>query len=89
MKKDENGVYRFESNNQVPFDDYLEEAGVSDETRAKCKVARDIDTAAFAAEYRERMKNHVPDAEERYEMRAAFGPGASVVNVFTGQRFET
>lgn len=28
---------------------------------------------------------HVPDAEEMYEMRAAFGEGVEVVNIITGQ----
>jgi hypothetical protein len=28
-------------------------------------------------------------AEEAYEMRAAFGPGQEVVNIFTGKRYHT
>ena len=28
-------------------------------------------------------------AEQAFEMRAAFGPGATVVNVITGERFTT
>lgn len=36
--------------------------------------------------YKERMKNHVYTEEELYEMKSAFGAGAEVVNVFTGER---
>jgi len=36
--------------------------------------------------YRKRMANHKPSAEELCEMRAAFGPGTTVVNVLTGKR---
>jgi hypothetical protein len=32
------------------------------------------------------MANHVPSSEELFEMRAAFGEGAEVVNVLTGRR---
>ncbi len=39
-------------------------------------------------EYRKARENYVPSAEEMYEMQAAFGPGAVVVDVITGQRFQ-
>jgi hypothetical protein len=48
-------------------------------------AARDTETRKFLAAYRERMAGHVPDDEELAEMRAAFGPGATVVNAITGQ----
>jgi hypothetical protein len=48
-------------------------------------AAREAETAAFLTAYRERMANHVPDAEELYALHAAFGPGARIVNVITGQ----
>lgn len=51
------------------------------------QAAYDTNTAAFLREYRARMANHVPSAEELFEMRAAFGPGATVVNVVTGQEY--
>lgn len=35
--------------------------------------------------YKAAMANHVPSAEEMYEMRAAFGEGATVVDIITGQ----
>ena len=37
-------------------------------------------------EYREARKNHEPSAEEIFEMTAAFGPGAEVVDIITGQK---
>lgn len=36
-------------------------------------------------EYRKKMENHHPDAEQMAEMRAAFGAGETVVNIITGQ----
>jgi len=82
---DSEGVIRWKSNDRVPFDDLLENAGVDTDTRQRCRVARDADTEKTLSEYREAMKNHVPSDEEMYEMRAAFGPGAKVVNVITGK----
>lgn len=86
--KDEHGVYRWKSNDRVPFDDMLECWNLDEETLQKCKDARDADNAAFFAEYRERMKDYEPSDEERFEMRAAFGEGAEVVNVITGKRIK-
>lgn len=51
------------------------------------QAAYDTNTTAFLREYRARMANHVPSAEELFEMRAAFGPGATVVNAITGQEY--
>lgn len=42
-------------------------------------------TDAFLADYRKRMENYVHSDEEMFEMRAAFGPGAKVVNAITGK----
>jgi len=42
-------------------------------------------TEGFIEDYKKRMANYKPDEEELVEMRAAFGEGATVVNVFTGQ----
>ena len=36
--------------------------------------------------YKERMKDHVYDEEELYEMRCAFGAGTTVVDVITGRK---
>ena len=43
------------------------------------------------AEYRVAQQNRTPEqiAEERFEARAAHGPGVEIVNIFTGERFTT
>ena len=48
-------------------------------TRAK----REEQTTAFLRDYR---KNHRTTEEEKNEMRAAFGPGQTVINIITGER---
>ena len=61
---------------------------VTDKVDAEAtQKARDAEVEKSISEYRERMKNHKPSAEEMFEMRAAFGPGAKVVDVFTGQTY--
>jgi hypothetical protein len=79
------GVYRWNLNDRIPFADLLTEVGIAPNVIERCKVVRGQEDAAFIAEYREQMKNHVYSEEEKYEMRAAFGEGTTVVNVFTGQ----
>jgi hypothetical protein len=51
------------------------------------KAASDAATAEAVARYRE-AQPAVPSAEELAEMRAAFGPGAKVVNVMTGREVQ-
>ncbi len=47
--------------------------------------ARRSEVDAFLSEYRDRNAGRKHSAEELSEMRAAFGPGARMVNVITGQ----
>ena len=80
---------RWNSNDQVPFDDMLEcfqhLGWITALERENSARARDADTEAFLEDYR---KNYTgPSEEERAEARAAFGAGAEVVNVFTGHRY--
>jgi hypothetical protein len=87
----ENGIPRWRSNQQVPPLDILDVWKLhGDPTMvfdyAASEIAKEADDDRFIAAYRERMRNHVPSAEELFEMRAAFGAGATVVNVITGQR---
>jgi hypothetical protein len=82
-----NGVPHWKSNNQIPPKDILEfwaYSGLSFDFE-QAEIARELETDRFLAEYRVRMANHVPSDEELYEMRAAFGPGETVINVITGQ----
>ena len=38
--------------------------------------------------YREDRRNYEPSPEEIFEMMAAFGPGAEVTDILTGQTFK-
>lgn len=60
--------------------------GISYEEWAATAQARAEETAAFLEKYREAQKGREVSDEERFEMRAAFGEGAEVVNVITGRR---
>ncbi len=86
--QDDEGVWRWKSNDHVPFEDMLECWNLDQETMEKCLLAREKDTSEFLAEYREQMKNYKPSAEEMFEMRAAFGEGTKVVNVITGKEIQ-
>lgn len=80
------GVIRWNSNNQVPPADCVALAahiGLPVDVVAST-AARDADTSAFLAAYRKRQPRRA-SAEERAEMRAAFGRGTKVVNVITGR----
>ena len=52
------------------------------------KKKRDAQTERSLKAYRESRKNHSYSAEELYEMRAAFGSGATIVDVITGQKIK-
>jgi hypothetical protein len=87
VRVDEEGIARWISNGHaVPRESalILHGLGLALDIGAT-KAAEEAETREFLAAYRERMAGHVPDAEELAEMRAAFGPGATVVNVITGQ----
>ena len=79
---DTDGLVRWDSNNQIPFEDKLLEMGFSLETINKCGAARTAETIALI--------KSIPDVpmtdEERFEARAAFGPGTTVVNILTGRK---
>ena len=70
----------------------LKDAGLVDETTVtRTAVAREIHTTKFLEEYRTAQLNRTAEqiAEERFEARAAMGPGETVVNIITGERFTT
>ena len=88
--RDEFGPHvRWKSNDRVPFDDMLEcfvaLGWINNQERENSNAARDADTEAFFAEYRANYRG--PSEEELFEARAAFGAGATVVNVITGDRY--
>lgn len=70
----------------------LKDAGLVDETTVtRTAVARDIHTTAFLAEYRIAQLNRTAEQirEERFEARAAMGPGVEMVNIVTGEKYTT
>ena len=77
------------------MDDAMEElhsAGlVSDDCVAITRDQRDEWTERSLAEYRTAQAQRTPEqiAEERWEARAAMGPGVEMVNIITGERFIT
>lgn len=86
----EGSVFTWLSNDRVPANDILELAAhIGIEFNMENSVAkREADQAAFLAEYIEGQANRSEEqlAEERFEMRAAFGEGETVVNIFTGEK---
>lgn len=81
-------VFRWASNNAVCPVDACQEYAIPADLAAQA-AARDAELTAFAAAYRAARRGRRPSAEERYELRAAFGPGQTVVNVLTGERTRT
>ena len=70
----------------------LKDAGLVDQqTVTRTAVARDIHTTAFLKEYTIAQKNRSAEQirEERFEARAAMGPGVEMVNIITGEKYTT
>lgn len=79
-------IVRWVSNDSVIPQDIAEAAGWA--YQDEMNEARDRQSAAAIEQYIKAQANRTPDqiAEEEFEMRAAFGPGTEVVNIFTGKR---
>ena len=87
---DEYGVAYWASNdNAIPQEvaEKAEYAGLPI-NRELTRQLEEEQSARSIQAYRERMKNHVYTAEELYEMRCAFGEGATVVDVITGRKIQ-
>jgi hypothetical protein len=86
---DNNGVIRWNSSGNVPPADILAEflaAGmVSPEEVLRSTAMKEEEDTAFLRAYIARRQKTGYSEEEMYEMRAAFGPGETVVDMFTGQ----
>lgn len=80
------GVVRWKSNDRIPHDDMLEKMEYigCEFDRIKSNEVRDQEVAVELAELRK--QKYTPSEEELNEMRAAFGAGATVVNVLTGEK---
>lgn len=88
---EEDGAAKWASNGNYLPDDVVEKllfAGATFFSPEATAAKREEQEVQWLAEYRKAMQNHVPSAEERYEMEAAFGKGAKVVNVITGEEME-
>jgi hypothetical protein len=85
-------VIRWKSNNNIPpeecLDAFLKVGYITQQEHDNSNEQRGIEVAIRLQEYAVSMRNYVPSAEERYEMEAAFGKGAKVVNVITGQQVQ-
>ncbi len=80
-------TWRWCSNDSVIMLDVCRDYGIPCDTKAQ-EAARNGYVDAFLAEYRA-SQPATPSAEEQYEMRAAFGPGKTIVDVITGRKFTT
>ena len=70
----------------------LHDAGyISSITVEATAIARDRYVQRTLAEYAVAQRNRTAEqiAEERYEARAAMGPGVDMVNIFTGEKYTT
>lgn len=77
----------YNSIGRVVMDDMAEKielAGLPIDREATAE-ARAIEVEKSVREYRESMKDHRYSAEEIFEMQAAFGRGAKVVDAITGR----
>lgn len=82
---DENGIAR-NCIGRTLHDDMLEKvAMVSDKVNVEAtRAARDEETAKVIEAYRASYTG--PSEEEMFEMRAAYGKGTTVVDIFTGKK---
>ena len=84
---DENGIAK-NCIARILHDDMLEKvAKVSDKVNIEAtRAARDEETAKVIEAYRASYTG--PSEEEMFEMRAAFGTGTKVVDIFTGKKIK-
>ena len=91
----ENDVLIWNSNDRHPMDDlmsrWLELGLVTDVQFYATEVARDEQNAMFIEEYKMNQANRSAEqiAEQRFEARAAMGPDVDMVNIFTGEKWNT
>lgn len=85
---DEAGCLRWTTGNAVPSWSF-DEAGL--EMTSTQKAAYEASTRRSIEAYQERELERSPEEveEQRAEARAAFGPGETVVNILTGERYVT
>jgi hypothetical protein len=80
-------VIRWNSNDRIPFEDMLQnfvDAGWITAQELRNSVEQRVAEDRVAIE-QYRKNRRAPSAEELFEMRAAFGAGAIVVDALTGE----
>ena len=86
------GIVRWISSDNIPFDDmlakFVAEGRITSKEAELSAEQRKIETALALKQYAERNKGRKLSDEERFEMRAAFGEGAEVVNIITGDTYK-
>lgn len=80
-------TWRWCSNNSYLMLDTCAKFGVPCDPVAQ-EAARSAQVDKFLESYRKNQPA-TPSPEEEFEMRAAFGPGAEVVDVITGRKWRT
>ncbi len=84
----ENGIARWSTNGSIiPADcaRFAAHIGMPIDLVATAET-RDAETEIFFEDYRKNYRG--PSEEEMAEMRAAFGPGETVVNIITGHKIK-
>lgn len=86
------GVVRWISSNNIPFDDMLAKFVVEGRITSKeaeiSATQRKVEASEAIDKYIQRNKGRKLSDEERFEMRAAFGAGAEVTNILTGDTYK-
>jgi len=90
---DTNGIVRWKSNGRIPFSDMLvlwHQSGKKFNLELSILV-RKAEDAQIINRFRAKQAARTPEQirEERAQARAAFGPGTTVVNALTGERYTT
>ena len=91
---DDNVIFWSSNKRAVPHDlmlKWLALGFVSEQQVTDTRAKEQKQIAEFMVEYHKARAERTPEqiAEEEYEMRAAFGPGETVVNVITGEKSYT
>jgi hypothetical protein len=85
------GELRWRSNDQVIPLHVWRESEMADPQPAAQEAVYRRELRAFLADYRRAQARRTPEqiAEQRAEARAAHGPGVTLVDVVTGERYRT
>ena len=89
---DDKCIVRWKSNDRVAFADmtqtFVEAHLITQRVADDSEMIRQAEVTAFIGEYKNAQALKTPEqkAEEMFEMRAAFGPGETIVNVLTGEK---